>query len=68
MELICKRNLVMEPAAIEGKTYEAWDDGISIKILNEQGGIHHFSKDPASESYYGNWFDLEVEIKDGDSI
>ena len=60
MKLKCKKDLIMHPAAIEGKAYELHESGNEYVILNEHGRLHYLSKDPEDEGYYGNWFDLEV--------
>lgn len=60
MRFKCKKDLIVQPAAIEGKVYGVREDEDSYAILNEHGRLHYFSKDPEDESYYGNWFELEV--------
>lgn len=60
MKFKCKKDLIMQPAAVAGKEYQAWDNDDTFTIRNEQGELHNFSKDPQEASYYGNWFELEV--------
>jgi hypothetical protein len=59
MELKCTKDLIMQPAAIAGKSYKViWIDEDEVEIRNEQRGIHSFSTNPEDESYYGHWFEL----------
>lgn len=55
--LYCHKNLILVPAALEGKSYKVVSDNEEeIIIRNEQDEIHTFSKNPNDEAYFGKWF------------
>jgi hypothetical protein len=64
--LVCIKDLTCDGddylSCIEGKTYRVeriMSDGYYV-IHNEKNQPHHFHKDRNNESYYGNWFELEL--------
>lgn len=59
MNLKCHTDLVMKPSTIAGETYQIIDENDKIfEIINEDGELHQFTKDPNDEAYYGHWFEL----------
>lgn len=66
----CSEDVVMkngEIAYIEGKTYDAIQDGITIKAKDEQGFENHYinSKSLAEEDWFDKYF---VIVFNGESI
>lgn len=41
---------------------EVTTDGYYV-IYNDKNQRHLFSKNKSSDSYYGNWFELELEVE-----
>jgi hypothetical protein len=64
--LVCTNDLTCDGddylSCVKGKTYQVWYvsfDGYYV-IHNEKNQPHSFHKDRNNESYYGNWFELEL--------
>lgn len=59
MKLKCTRDLIMEPAFRAGREYKIHEiRGNEFILINEQGETHHFDI-LQSESWFGNWFEIE---------
>jgi hypothetical protein len=55
--ITCHTDLIMIPAAVQGKSYVVVDESdTQIIIRNEQDQLHYFSKNPHAEDYFGLWF------------